>query len=703
MTRTFSLAAALVLVGATLVGCDGPSAPSGACTRSSECHAGAICIDGHCMAPRDAGAMDGAIGDGGPRPDEVVSIRVEPATATLSSVDGASVSQTFTLIGVQRDGMEHPLTGATWNLDTIRVGTIDARGVFTADGSAGGASVVTATIMLASAPATATANVIVDVRRTILGAGAPTDVSAHFGGAGVADPTAIAVLYPLEGAMMPANVYPPTIQWAPVGAAGDFFRVTVRRPHATIVAYLVADAAFGHGWPADVAAWHVIANSDPDSDVSITVDRFETSTSRMIAGAAARTMHLARGNLFGSVYYEHRSGNASILRIHAETAVRETLIPSPPPLTSGSRCIGCHALTRDGRYVFAETTELDGVYDLTTDLTTDPPAPRGTPFPTAGAWYVASFDPDGTYFVAGSHVSAGLGIFDAATGAAATATGLPSAGTGYPSWSPDGMHIAYAGDVVTAPAGHPEPGDPIGGNLYVIDRMSATGLDFATPRMVHDGASLSSLPEGGTNDTHATWSPDGLMIAFQHGVGTFTHVVRNPGALYMLGLDGALHRLDHANGMTGADGYWPTFAPYVTSEAGGRSYYWMAFYTRRDYGNAILGTLGTQVRQLWVIAIDTRPTAGADPSLVPYWLPGQDIRTSNFSAFWAPEACRATAADCTTSSECCSGRCAMDASGASHCVMPPECHHAGEMCGGDGDCCPPSRCHGNVCSAGGPS
>ena len=205
--------------------------------------------------------------------------------------------------------------------------------------------------------------------------------------------------------------------------------------------------------------------------------------------------------------------------------------------------------------------------------------------------------------------------------------------------------------------------------------------------------------EGGTNDTHPTWTPDGHFIAFQHGVGTFTHVVRNPGALYILATDGSLFRLDHANG-AGADGYWPTFAPYVTTEQGGRSYYWMAFYTRRDYGNAILGTAGTTIRQLWVVAVDTRPTAGMDPSFVPYWLPGQDIRTSNFSAYWAPEACRASAAACTTSSECCSGRCAMDpVTGMSTCVTPPMCHHEGEMCGSDGDCCAPLRCIGNVCSS----
>jgi hypothetical protein len=78
--------------------------------------------------------------------------------------------------------------------------------------------------------------------------------------------------------------------------------------------------------------------------------------------------------------------------------------------------------------------------------------------------------------------------------------------------------------------------------------------------------------------------------------------------------------------------YLPCFSPY---DSGG--YLWLVFYSVRDYGNAQAGTKGTQRRQMWVTAIDkSKLGTGADPSSTPYWLPDQDPKTENMSAFWAP-------------------------------------------------------------------
>ena len=60
------------------------------------------------------------------------------------------------------------------------------------------------------------------------------------------------------------------------------------------------------------------------------------------------------------------------------------------------------------------------------------------------------------------------------------------------------------------------------------------------------------------------------------------------------------------------------------------------FYSLRDYGNTLAGTKGTQRRQMWVTAIDkSKLGTGVDPSMIPYWLPDQDSKTENMSAFWA--------------------------------------------------------------------
>lgn len=678
----FWILQALVLVAAC-----SPNAPGGACTTTAECSVGATCMDGRCVARTDAAGDDGG-------PDATpgaVTYRVEPESVTLESIDGSMPTQAFALIQIDADGTETTLAADDWILNTGRIGEVSG-GVFTANGIAGGVDIVRPVAVGVSGRATA--EVRVNVHRTELGAGVETTAPSLFAGAPVADPSAITPLYPLEGAIMPRNVFPPTVQWAPVGAAGDLFRVRMSTTTATIEAILLFADGFAHGWPLTRELWRSIADSEGAEDVTISVDRYEAATGRVIGAAAPRTIHLARGNIFGSVYYEHRTGTANIIELDTETATIRDLITYPYPDSGGTACVGCHALSHDGRYLFGTNAQTMSVYDVTADLSTNPPPTR---FPLSGGAVVASFDPTGAYFVGGSHVAGPLGIFDANTGVPVDGAVLPAHNpAGYPSWSADGARIVYSGDVVTAPAGHPEAGNPIGGDLHLIDRVG-DALEFMAPRVLHAGASLAGMPEGGVDDTHAAWSPDSRYVAFQHGPGTFTHVVRNPGGLYLVDLEGNTRRLDNAS--AGTDGYWPTFAPYITDEGEGKRYLWMAFYARRDYGNAALGTQGTANRQLWVSAID--PDAAGDPSFVPYWLPGQSTATSNFSAFWAPTACRSTGDDCGSASECCSGLCGESETGEFACLPPPPdaCRFAGEGCGGDGECCAGLMCNANRCQS----
>lgn len=687
---------AMLVTCALLVACTDPAPRmSTPCASDAECSMGDRCLDGVCSPPE--GMM--TIPDGGSESSE---IHISPEAAVLSSVDGVVATERFEVVEVRADGTERVVPGALWSLGHMRVGDIDGEGLFTANGRAGGEVSLRAEVVVNGALRVATGTVTVRVERTLLADGVAPEMASTFPAPSAGEPgTQPEPLYPLEGAVMPANVFPPTIQWAPLGAEGDVFRVTLTKPHASIRAYLVNTAGFTHAWPIPGDLWQAIADSDPDADVEVTVDRLDAASGVAIAGASARHFHLARGSVFGAVYYEHRTPGVPprIYRIDPETGARDTVVANPPPDSAGGRCIGCHALSHDGRYLWADNDEGATTYDLTTDLTGDPAPTR---YPATGGASVASFDPSGRWYVGGSHARGGLGVFDATTGAPVPTEGLPGDAAAYPSWSPDGTAIAYAFNVELAPAGDPQAGSPLSGDLF-LQPVTGDGPTFGAAAPLHVAATLADRAEGGASDTHPTWSPDSRFVAFQHGVGVWTHVVRNPGALYLISRDGAqLSRLDRASGgADGADSHWPTFSPYTTDEAEGRRYYWMAFYTRRAYGNALAGTAGTDYRQLWVAAIDADPTDGVDASSVPYWLPGQDIRTSNFSAFWAPEPCRPTGTGCSASAECCSERCEEDPEGALVCGSPPpsECRRAGMTCGSAEDCCDGLACIGNVSTA----
>jgi hypothetical protein len=244
-------------------------------------------------------------------------------------------------------------------------------------------------------------------------------------------------------------------------------------------------------------------------------------------------------------------------------------------------------------------------------------------------------------------------------------------------------------------------GFPVTGNLALLPVVERSPLQFAAPNVLHRGADLAMATERGATDSHPTWSPDSRLLAFQHGVGAFS--LNGPAALYLISRDGGTPvRLDNAvGGANAVESYHPTFSPFSTMEPGGRRYYWLAYFSRRDYGNAQAGTRGTRRRQLWVTAIDASAPPGTDPSSVPYWLPGQDVATENMAAYWAQEACRMNGTECRASSECCSGVCRPDPMMPMRytCQPPPpaECRRRGQTCGGASDCCMGLTCLGNVC------
>ncbi len=118
--------------------------------------------------------------------------------------------------------------------------------------------------------------------------------------------------------------------------------------------------------------------------------------------------------------------------------------------------------------------------------------------------------------------------------------------------------------------------------------------------------------------------------------------------------------------------YEPTTAPQLIG-----NYYWVAFTSRRLYGNVatvnpwwsdprwspIGGQYGPTTKKIWVSAVDsdavTKAGAGTDPSHPPFYLPGQELLAGNAKAYWSIPACiqpnstTSTNTLCDSNLDCC--------------------------------------------------
>ncbi len=675
--------AALVMV--SVVACQ-----SGQTTVSTTGHGDAGGCDGGQCAPHDGG------GGHDTQSTTVTSLKVVPATADIVAADGATPEKDFHVQATYADGHTGWYGGSVeYSLDSERVGYIGPTdGAFIANGIVGGQATITATPLDGEAhldPATAT--VTVHIERTIRGDGVADDVAQSFVGTMVDDPARAAkVVYPLDGALMPENVYPADIQWIN-GAQDDLFQIRLTKPSAQVTAYIKdTGAGFGNHWLADADAWRSMAQSDPDQPMRIAVTRLEAASGDLVTSPPVE-IRFARGTISGSVYYwDIAAGH--IVRIDDGTATREQFMPNPPPGADGNRCVGCHSVSHSGRYMVGRLgggDNIGNVFDLTKNLTQDP-VPTEFPLSTSGPrWWFSTWSPDDSRLMVSQGEGGGashLALMDPFSGQILQpqAGTLPGGGATQPSWSPDGSLVAYIANIDTWGGANTR------GDVAVVP---VTGQDsFGAAHVIRAGADVPNAQPAGQAASYPTWTPDSQWLAFAHGSGSRSETMQD--ALYFMRRDGTdLVRLDKANGGPNTtDTFQPRFSPFETKD-----YFWLSYLSRRDYGNAQVGTRGSSRQQIWVSAIAKHPTPGQDPSEVGYWLPGQDTASMNIAAYWAPQPCRHDAEACSVGGECCSGECLPGQDGALVCSPPPpeRCRRVAETCSTDADCCDGLFCAANVC------
>ncbi|MBI2375296.1 MAG: PD40 domain-containing protein [Deltaproteobacteria bacterium] len=631
----------------------------------------------------------GTTRDADTTPTRVVTrIRIEPPSASLISRAGSRPNQTFAVIASWSDDTETTANGAELTLESRRIGDLGpAPGEFVANGFIGGSTTLNAHLSLAGNVFDASATISVRLEDDVV-LSARADASVLFQASGIDDPGRSAgLVYPHDQAVMPENVAPADIQWVR-GDPGDHFHVRLQKPNASFDAYVEhSGPTFLLDFLPSLGAWRRLAVTDPESALEISVERHVAATGEVINAERTISVYFARAALTGTIYYWDIAAGR-IISIQDGTAGRFAFMPSPP-----LGCVGCHSVSRTGRYLagrFGGGENIGGVFDLTKDLTTDPP-PLEFPVsedPPSAHWWFSSFSPDDSRLVASygeGGTNGSLRLIDPRTGAYVDAlgAGLPVAQATHPNWSPDGSTIAYIANVNEWGGGN------TAGDVALIP---VEGVDtFGAPLVIHRGVDSAASIPAGVADSYPTWSPDSQFLAFAHGSSSRSE--NGQAALYLMKRDGSgLVRLDRASGGADrGDTFQPSFSPF--SQGG---YFWMSYLTRRDYGNGLAGTAGSGRQQIWVSAIKVSSAAGEDPSEVGYWLPGQATTSMNISAYWAPSPCRSDGESCSTAAECCGGDCRPDSGGALVCApRPPDrCRVDGTACKADDECC------GGLCIAG---
>lgn len=688
----------LCAVSAALAACNcgGSVTTQQSCSASVPCPTGQECVNQVCKPlPSSDGGTDGGT-DAGHFPDAgsatLTGLRLDPASATIISADGARTTQSFVAMGTFSDGIDR-VVDPTFTADPQVIGSIHPdTGLFTASGTVGGKSDVKAAITRNGQTFNAAATLTVKLVWTTADPSLPGNIASQFG-TPVTDPSRTAeVVYPLDGVVFPQNVAPADVQWLQ-GNTGDTFRLTFSKTDVTFVAYVAEDGDHHH-LPSE-AAWRALAQTNPTQAAQLVVDRLDQSSGATIAGTPL-SMKFARAALTGSVYYWD-IGAGRIVRIDDGTTTRTNFMPNPPAATDNARCVGCHTVGPSGRYMAGRLggdENIGAVFDLTTNLTADP-APTVWPIsntvPYSPTWWTASFNPDETRIVTSqleTTATGGMKFFNPLSGTEITfANPVPDKVT-HVAWAPDGKSIAYVDNFITW------GGDFVQGDISVVPVPADQVL--GTPAKLHLGAALSSSFPAGSADSYPSWAPDSSKLAFSHGNGCRSET--HSAALYVMNKDGSnVVRMSKASGgPTGASSFQPRFSPFTAD-----GYYWMTFLTRRDYGNARVGTRGADRQQIWVAAVKANPQPGDDPSEVAYWLPGQATTSRNIAAYWAAKACRKQGDACTVGSECCSTVCAPNGSGALVCSPPPPtaCRKEGESCGAASDCCSGKGlvCRNNSC------
>ena len=464
------------------------------------------------------------------------------------------------------------------------------------------------------------------------------------GGFDGATPTVggVTLAYPNPGAIVPHDLAPIDVQWTAAGP--NVYRVTFAVDTGDALRGFVKSA----DWTPPANEWQWLLDRAQGHKITLTVVGGTADASGKLTGAtpasSGQSLLVSHDDATGALFYfattgDQITGDGTLERLELGAQKADKYLNKS---NDGGRCVGCHALSRDGSKVAFTFYDIGGggvTMSLGDVAATNPTAQQAA----AGNNVAQStFSPDGTRLI--TQFAGKLELRDGTTGA--KLADVPTSGAAlYPDWSPDGKSLVFVrpSDKCT-PSGLFNIGQEsifvYGGSLVTL---SYTNGSFS-------GETVVLAAAAGQNNYYPSYSPDGGYIAFTRADATTKSSwgmaasacmgkdgsglsYDNPSAtLWLLPVKGgAPVQLTSANDAPMRTNSWPKWGPKADGE-----YLWLSFSTTRPYGNVLSGL--SAHHQIWITAvkpIGATDVGNGDPSAPAVWFPFQDTATKNHIGLWS--------------------------------------------------------------------
>ena len=637
-------------------------------------------------------------------PQDITSMRIDPKDAVLVVQRGKATTLAFHAYAtMQGSSTESDITSRTifYVPDNYLVGAFppDGSATFTTrlpaaltdPAQRGGKVTIQAQAASSNLPITTITTTItvriVDTGTATAGTPAatpeiPTNPGTLFTGT---DTSTLAPLlvYPNDGVLLPPNMNQLEIHYLQGKSTHELYEISLlgtyseyryyTRCYADPQKFLQDNCAF----ELDPETVRVIAESNRGAGPLQLTVRGSDEHGKVGASATA-SIEFAAQAVNGAIYYWTASDPPRIMRFDfgSQSGLGTAVEPSDLPDDDGNpgknqRCIGCHALSRDGKRLVAGMEGGGAGYLLyINDLSRPKTSPnwltvdgRAVGVAKNNSIVTASFSPTADQFVAVSwpeDTAVGptkLAFHDGLTGVRQSLLDVGFAVT-YPDWSPDGQSIAvtrvYGADFSNIWL--------FDATISIIQRAGDTWKLPAVDVMAHDS---------GKNRYTPNFVPDSSLILFSESDSSGDSSVKTdaysnsvaavwavepkasatPVALARANATGVADKLTLADNRNAtlvnriASGQlmntFPRSAPFQ-NEHNGHRLFWFTVASQRRAGVRRFVANDSPVEDaptqtlLWMFALDADAVhAGKDGSYPGFFLPFQDMLTSNHMAYWA--------------------------------------------------------------------